>query len=609
MSPPQPGRPVHLATALTRLIALGRPYRLRLAGAVVLTVMAAGISLVVPLGLRELLDVVFSGGSRSTLNRLALGLFLLFLLQAVVYFAGNLLLAVTGERIVADFRRRIYEHLQRLSVRFFGDQKTGSLTSRLTSDVATIRVAVTDALVELITVTLKLVGSAAILLYLNWRVALFILVLLPAAAMISRHYGARLRMLSTRAQDALAESTAVATEALANHRMVLSFARGPHEVERYGRSIEQVYAVGRSRARATAMFSTVVMLLFFSGTAGIFWYGGLEVLAGRLSAGDLVAILFYAQNLTQGVGTVSSIYAVFSGAAGASERLFELLDVHPDVSDVPGAPALRRPRGDVRLENVSFAYTPEAPVLCGVDLDIRAGETVALVGPSGAGKTTLLHLLARFYDPTGGRILIDGRDIRSVQSLSLREQIALVSQEVQLFNDSVLENIRYGRLDASDDEVRAAARAAHAHEFITALPRGYATIVGERGVKLSGGQKQRISIARALLKDAPILLLDEATSSLDAESEALVKDALDRLIEDRTALIVAHRLATIRDADRIIVLDNGWVVDEGTHDELSRRQGLYSRLATKQFLYEPLHHVEVPAAAGLGRTADHLRVP
>jgi len=363
---------------------------------------------------------------------------------------------------------------------------------------------------------------------------------------------------------------------------VKSFARSGYEVERYNDAVEELFEESRVRVLVSATFSSLVGLLFFSALTAIFWYGGTEVLAGRLTTGDLVAFIFYAFNIARSVGGMSRLYSTFNSAAGATERLFGLLDTDPEIQDAPDAKPLTDLRGDIAFDQVTFAYEQE-PVLKDLTLEVEAGETVAFVGPSGAGKSTAISLIPRFYDPQEGRVLIDGHDLRTVTIQSIRSQVAAVSQDVQLFNTTIAENIRYGRLEATDDEVERAARAANAHDFIAALQNGYDAEVGERGVKLSGGQRQRIAIARALLRDAKILLLDEATSSLDSASEALVQEALERLMEGRTTLIIAHRLSTVQDADRILVFDDGRIVQRGTHDELFARDGLYRDLAALQF--------------------------
>jgi subfamily B ATP-binding cassette protein MsbA len=420
------------------------------------------------------------------------------------------------------------------------------------------------------------------MLTLNWRLAIWVVMVLPVASLVSRTFGRVAREHSRRVQDRLAETTAVAEEALSAVRVVKAFGRERHEVGRYRSAVEGLFDAARNSARVSVLLTSVVEMLFYASTVAIFWYGGREVLAGRLTVGDLVAFLFLSQQISGSVGEMATVYSIFNSAAGASERLFELLDTAPDVADAPGAVPLASVRGEVRFDGVRFGYDGRQ-VVHGVSFRANPGETVALVGPSGAGKTTLLNLIPRFSDATGGSVRVDGHDVRALTLESLRAQVAVVAQEVHLFAGSVRENIRYGRLGASDAEVEAAARGANAHEFIAALPLGYDTEVGERGVKLSGGQRQRIAIARAFLKDARILLLDEATSSVDSASEALIQQAVDALKRDRTTLVVAHRLATVRDADRILVVEDGRIVEEGTHHELLARRGSYRALAAHQF--------------------------
>lgn len=569
--------------ALRRLFTLSRPYRARLYTAFALTMLSSLVWLAVPLGLRSLLDAVFTAGNRGLLDRLALGLLGLFVLQSALAFAGYYLLEWTGERVVADLRRRVYAHLHRLDLRFFAGQRTGDLTSRLTNDVGAVREAVTTALVEVLTQSLTLLGSVALMVALNWRLSLIIFVIVPFVTLAARYFGLRLRRLSRSVQDRLADTTAVAEEALSAVRIVKGFAREAFEVGRYGAAVEGLFATARRRVLLTSLFWSIVSLLFMGALVALFWFGGTEVLAGRLTAGDLVAFIFYAFNIARSVGGLSRLYATFNGAAGASERLFELLETTPDIDDAPGAVPLPPVRGAVAFERVTFAYEAGRPVLEDVTFAVAPGETVALVGPSGAGKTTLLNLIPRFYDPTAGRVCIDGHDLRAVQHASLRAQIAVVPQEVHLFAATIRENIRYGRLEATDAEVEAAAQAANAHDFIAALPGGYDAEVGERGVKLSGGQRQRVAIARAILRDAPILLLDEATSSLDSASEALVQEALERLMRHRTTFIIAHRLSTVQHADRIFVVEGGRIVQAGTHGVLMAQPGLYRTLAARQF--------------------------
>lgn len=575
--------PGKLFAALRRIFGFTRPYRRRLYAALVLVSLGSLVALVVPLGLRALIDAVFEQGNAGLLNRLTLGLIAIFLAQAALSFFGNYLLEWTGERVVADLRKRLYGHLHRLGLRFFTARRTGDLTSRLTNDVSKVRQAVTQALADLLTQSLSLVGSLALMVLLNWRLSLVVLAVVPVVTGAAIYFGRRIRSLSRNVQDRLADTTAVAEEAIAAVRAVKAFARSGYETRRYAEAVEDLFEQARQKVLVSIFFRTLVGLLFFGALIGVFWFGGREVLAGRLSAGDLVAFVFYAFNIARSVGGMSRLYTTFNAAAGASERLFELLDEEPEIEDAPGASALPPVEGRVAFRNVSFAYEEGTPVLRDIDFAAEAGQTIALVGPSGAGKTTLMSLIPRFYDPQAGRVEIDGRDVRQVALRSLRRQVALVSQEVQLFGASIRENIRYGRLDASDDEIEAATRAANAHGFIHDLPDGYDAEVGERGVKLSGGQRQRVAIARALLRDARLLLLDEATSNLDAASEREVQRALERLMDGRTTFVIAHRLSTVQGADRILVLDEGRLVEQGTHAELmARTGGLYRELAAIQ---------------------------
>lgn len=568
---------------LKDIFALSKPYRSRFYIATVAVLVGSGIWLTVPLGLRELLDAVFESGNREMLHWLSIGLFGLFIAQALFNFFGNYHLEWVGERAVTDLRKKVYEHLHRLGFRFYADRRLGEITSRLTNDVGSIRTALTDSLPQLFTITFSLVGSVALMVVLNWRLSLVIFITVPFITIATRYFGQKIRTLSKSIQDDLADSTAVAEDALGAIRLVQAFVREKYEVQRYSDSVETLFVTARRKIVLTQLFWSGVGILFMSTLVVIFWYGGLEVLAGRLTAGDLVAFIIYALNISRSISQTSRLYTAVNTAAGASERIFELMDEIPEITDLPGAKNIQQLQGSLEAEDVWFGYEPDQPVLKGISFTAKAGETIALVGPSGAGKTTLLNLLPRFYEPGQGAILVDQTDIRSVKVKSLREQISIVPQDVHLFGTSIKENIRYGRLDATDAEIIQAAKDANAHDFIMQIPEGYDALIGEKGVKLSGGQRQRLAIARAILKDPTILLLDEATSSLDSESEVQVQEALYRLMKNRTTFVIAHRLSTVQHADRILVLDNGEIVESGTHSELLQQDGLYSHLYALQF--------------------------
>lgn len=568
---------------LVDIFSLSKPYRFRFYTATLATLIASAIWLTVPLGLRELLDAVFESGNERLLNMLAIGLLLLFVLQAGFSFLGNYHLEWVGERVITDLRKNVYRHLHRLGFRFFAERRLGEITSRLTNDVGSIRTALTDSLPQLLTISFSLIGSISLMVILNWRLSTVIFVTVPFVTIATRYFGRKIRRLSRGIQDELADSTAVAEDALGAVRLVKAFVREDYEVNRYQNAVEKLFLTARRKVVLTQLFWAGVGVMFMTTLVIIFWYGGKEVLAGRLTAGDLVAFIIYAMNISRSISQASRLYTAVNTAAGASERVFELLDEIPEIEDSKNARTIENVTGQVTFDNLRFAYEDGRDVLKGISFEGRAGETIALVGPSGAGKSTLLNLLPRFYDPQQGSIRIDGHNIRDLKVKSLREQISIVPQEIHLFGTTVKENILYGRLDASDEEVIRAAKDANAHQFIMEAEYGYDSLIGERGVKLSGGQRQRLAIARAILKNPAILLLDEATSSLDSESEAQVQEALYRLMRNRTTFVIAHRLSTVQHADRILVLDGGKIIEQGTHAELIGQKGLYSHLYELQF--------------------------
>ncbi len=566
-----------------RLFGYLRPNLLPFSIALIGLVIGSGLSLLVPLLVGGLVGAVVAGGDAAGLDRLIAGLVVLFLGQSLGGFVQGYFLGVVGERMVAQLRGELFERLVTLSLDFHGRSRVGELVSRLSIDVTLIRTMLTQTTTSLLSSLIGLIGSVVILFLLSPTLLVVVLVLAPVLIAVAIVFGRPLQRVSTEVQDAIAHSTVTAEEALSGIRVVKSYVREPFEVARYGVDLAGVVAAGIRLALWRSGFGAVMGFLGFGAAAALLWYTGHRVIEGSLGVGTLTGFLLYGITIGASLATIAGVYGQFREGTGAVTRVFQLIDTRPTIVDAPDAVEIGHVDGAIEVDHVTFAYDGANPVLRDVSLSIAPGEVFALVGPSGAGKTSLVGLLPRLWDTTSGAIRIDGRDVRHITTASLRERIGLVPQEAILFGGTVRENIRYGRLDASEEEIIAAARSANAHDFITALPDGYEAQVGDRGSRLSGGQRQRVAIARAILKDPPILLLDEATSSLDNESERLVQEALDRLEVGRTTVIVAHRLSTIRAAHRIAVLDDGWLVELGTHDELITLGGLYARLYRLQF--------------------------
>jgi len=576
----EPAPPVRIG----RLLALARPETAVIVVATIALLISSGLNLVYPLAVQWMVDAI--GGAQTWLDfdTAALLLVILFAVQSVFAMLRSWLFTVAGERIVARLRTDLFRAILGQDIAFFDLSRTGELTNRLASDTTVLQNTVSVNISMALRYGVGAIGGIGMLIYMSPQLTGLALAVVPVVAIGAAMYGRWIRRLSVQVQDALARSTEIAEETIAGLRTVRSFAREDAEGGRYGAAVDQSFQLAARRAFVVGAFSGTMGFAGYAAIALVVWYGGHMVSSGQMTIGALTAFLLYTLTVAMSIGALSGLYADMMRAVGASQRVFQLLDQTAPLESSDGE-TLPSVSGHLVFREVQFSYParPDVPVLCGFDLEIKPGRAVALVGPSGSGKSTVAALIARFYDPSGGAILLDGHDLRTLQPRWLRDQVGAVSQEPVLFASTIADNIRYGRPGASDEAVHAAAEAANAAGFIAQFPEGFQTLVGERGVRLSGGQKQRVAIARAILKDPALLVLDEATSALDTESEHLVQEALVRLMAGRTSLVIAHRLSTVRDADEVIVLDAGGVAERGTHDELIAADGLYRRLIERQF--------------------------
>lgn len=566
-----------------RLLAYIKPYLGRLGLAVICIIIASGANLYLPWIIKDMIDKVLAEKDMAMLNIISASIVIVFAIRGFFYFWQSYLVSYIGQRVVVDVREVMFRKFQRMPMAYFDKHQTGETMSYVTNDVAAIQSALVDNLIEFFTEAAILVGSIVLMLYIDWKLTLLTLITVPMVGYAMRIFGRKIKRAGALIQERMADITALLQESISSIRVVKSFVREEYEIKRFCEENLLNFQAVMKNVKLTSMLTPTVEFLAAVAVTLIVWFGGYEVVQGIMSAGSLVAFLTYAVNLANPVKRLSRIYGRMQQAMAAIDRIFSVLDMEETVNDKPNAVAMPKVSGKVTVENVTFSYDDKHNALENVSFEVTPGQMIAFVGPSGAGKSTIANLIPRFYDVNTGSIKIDGYDIRDVTLNSLREQIGIVPQETLLFSTTVMENIRYGRLDATDDEVISAAKAANADKFICDLPKGYQTQIGERGLNLSGGQRQRMAIARAMLKNPQILILDEATSALDTESEKIVQAALDELMVGRTSFVIAHRLSTIFAADQIFVIDKGRICEHGTHAELLELGGLYSNLYNIQF--------------------------
>lgn len=566
-----------------RLLAYIKPYLGYFGLAIICIIVASGANLYLPWIIKDMIDKVLAEKDMAMLNIISVSIVVVFAIRGVFYYGQSYLVSYIGQRVVVDVREVMFRKFQRMPMAYFDKHQTGETMSYLTNDVGAIQSALVDNLIEMFTEGAILIGSIGMMLYLDWKLTLLTLITVPLVGTAMRIFGKKIKSTGTVIQEKLADITSLLQESISSIRVVKSFVREKYEIDRFKVENELNFKATMKNVQLTSLLTPTVEFLAALAVTLIVWFGGYEVINGIMSAGALVAFLTYAVNLANPVKRLSRIYGRLQKAMAAIDRIFGVLDLKETVNDKKDAIELPKVKGSVSVENVTFSYDGVHNALENVNFEVKSGQMIAFVGASGAGKSTIANLIPRFYDVNSGSIKIDGYDIRDVKLDSLREQIGIVPQETLLFSTTVMENIRYGRLNATDEEVIAAAKAANADKFIRDLPNGYQTQIGERGLNLSGGQRQRMAIARAMLKNPQILILDEATSALDTESEKIVQSALDELMKGRTSFVIAHRLSTIFAADKIFVINKGQICESGTHKELLELGGVYSNLYNIQF--------------------------
>lgn len=570
-------------TLYLRILSYIKPYMHRLLFAMVCTIMAAAGNLYIPWIIKDMIDEVLADKNGTMLNWIAASIIAIFIVRGLFWYGHNYLMSYVGQSVIIDIRAAVFKKLQRLSVSFYDKNKTGTIMSYVTNDVNALQSAMVENTIEMITEGFILIGSVVAMIYLDWRLTLFTVCTFPVVLWFMEFFGKKIRKTGGRIQECTADITSVLQESVASARVIKSFVREDYEVDRFDVENKANFRANMKNAQLMATLTPVVELVAAIGVTMIIWYGGNNVINGTITAGSLVAFLTYAVNISNPIKRLTRVIGNIQKALAAAQRVFMIIDMPEEIAESRDAKQLPEVSGKVEFQNVSFAYNDKGNVITDLSFSVKPGEVIAIVGPSGAGKSTIANLLPRFYDVNKGDIKIDGHSVREVTLDSLREQVGIVPQETMLFNGSVYNNILYGRLDATKEEIEAAAKAANAHDFIMQLTDGYETKLGDRGVNLSGGQRQRIAIARAILKNPRILILDEATSALDTESERVVQEALDRLMVGRTSFVIAHRLSTVKNADKILVLEKGNLVESGTHDELLALDGLYAHLYKIQY--------------------------